>query len=179
MSRLRGPRVPAKPVISVDTKKKERIGKFKNGGTDYRSKGKPRHVNVHDFEDNKLGKVVPYGIYDVTANAGFVSVGITSDTAEFAVQSMRCWRGTHGTAALSTGARADDHGRLRRLERGVRAAVEGRAAEARQRDPARHPCPALSPGAHRSGTRLSAGCSATSSRTGAAGHSPIALPSSS
>jgi hypothetical protein len=79
------------PVISVDTKKKELIGNFKNGGTDYRPKGNPRRVNVHDFEDKKLGKVVPYGVYDVTANAGFVSVGITSDTAEFAVQSIRCW----------------------------------------------------------------------------------------
>ena len=79
------------PVISVDTKKKELVGNFKNGGTDYRPKGNPRRVNVHDFEDKQLGKVVPYGVYDLTANAGFVSVGITSDTAEFAVQSIRCW----------------------------------------------------------------------------------------
>jgi hypothetical protein len=79
------------PVISVDTKKKELIGNFKNAGTDYRPKGDPRRVNVHDFEDKQLGKVVPYGVYDVTANTGFVSVGITSDTAEFAVQSIRCW----------------------------------------------------------------------------------------
>src|ERR1700752_1509388 len=79
------------PVISVDTKKKELIGKFKNGGTEYRPKGDPQRVNVHDFEDKKLGKVVPYGVYDVSANDGFVSVGITSDTAEFAVQSIRCW----------------------------------------------------------------------------------------
>jgi hypothetical protein len=79
------------PVISVDTKKKELIGNFKNGGTDYRPRGNPQRVNVHDFEDKTLGKVVPYGVYDVTANAGFVSVGITSDTAEFAVQSIRCW----------------------------------------------------------------------------------------
>jgi hypothetical protein len=79
------------PVISVDTKKKELIGNFRNGGTDYRPTGDPRRVNVHDFEDKTLGKVVPYGVYDVTANAGFVSVGITSDTAEFAVQSIRCW----------------------------------------------------------------------------------------
>jgi DDE family transposase len=79
------------PVISVDTKKKELVGNFKNGGTDYRPKGNPRRVNVHDFEDKDLGKVVPYGVYDVTANAGFVSVGITSDTAKFAVQSIRCW----------------------------------------------------------------------------------------
>ena len=80
------------PVISVDTKKKELVGNFKNGGTDYRPKGDPRRVNVHDFEDKERGKVVPYGVYDVTANAGFVSLGITSDTAEFAVQSIRCWR---------------------------------------------------------------------------------------
>ena len=79
------------PVISVDTKKKELTGNFKNGGTDYRPKGDPRRVNVHDFQDKELGKVVPYGVYDMTANTGFVSVGITSDTAEFAVESIRCW----------------------------------------------------------------------------------------
>jgi hypothetical protein len=65
------------PVICVDTKKKELIGNFRNGGTDYRPKGTPQRVNVHDFEDKKLGKVVPYGVYDMTANAGFVNVGIT------------------------------------------------------------------------------------------------------
>jgi hypothetical protein len=80
------------PVISVDTKKKELVGNFKNGGSDYRPKGDPLRVNVHDFEDKTLGKVVPYGIYDVAANAGFVSLGITSDTAEFAVASIGCWR---------------------------------------------------------------------------------------
>ncbi len=79
------------PVISVDTKKKELVGNFKNGGSDYRPKGDPCRVNVHDFEDKTLGKIVPYGVYDVTANAGFVSVGITSDTAEFAVHSIRSW----------------------------------------------------------------------------------------
>ena len=79
------------PVISVDTKKKELIGNFKNGGSDYRPKGDPYRVNVHDFEDKALGKVVPYGVYDVGANAGWVSLGITSDTAEFAVNSIRTW----------------------------------------------------------------------------------------
>ena len=79
------------PVISVDTKKKELIGNFKNSGSDLRPKGDPRRVNVHDFMDKELGKVAPYGVYDVTANTGFVSVGITSDTAEFAVQSIRTW----------------------------------------------------------------------------------------
>lgn len=84
------------PVISVDTKKKELIGNFKNGGSDYRPKGSPQRVNVHDFVDKQLGKVVPYGVYDVAANAGFVSVGITSDTAQFAVQSIRSWLGRMG-----------------------------------------------------------------------------------
>ncbi len=65
------------------------IGNYRNGGTDYRPKGDPRRVKVHDFEDNELGKVVPYGVYDVGANAGWVSVGIASDTAEFAVASIR------------------------------------------------------------------------------------------
>jgi hypothetical protein len=67
------------------------IGNFKNGGVDYRSKGAPLDVNVHDFKDKELGKVVPHGVYDPTTNAGWVSVGITHDTAEFAVQSIRTW----------------------------------------------------------------------------------------
>jgi hypothetical protein len=86
------------PVISVDTKKKELVGNFKNAGADYRPKGDPVRVKVHDFEDKDLGKVVPYGIYDVGANEGFVSVGITSDTAEFAVQSIRTWLERMGRA---------------------------------------------------------------------------------
>ena len=79
------------PVISVDTKKKELIGNFRNGGSDYRPKGDPQRVKVHDFEDKSLGKVAPYGVYDVTADEGWVSVGITADTAEFAVASIRTW----------------------------------------------------------------------------------------
>jgi hypothetical protein len=79
------------PVISVDTKKKELVGNFKNGGSDYRPKGDPHRVKVHDFEDKALGKVVPYGVYDVGANAGWVSLGITSDTSEFAVNAIRTW----------------------------------------------------------------------------------------
>jgi hypothetical protein len=84
------------PVISVDTKKKELVGNYKNGGSDYRPKGDPRRVKVHDFEDKALGKVVPYGVYDVAANTGFVSVGITADTAEFAVASVRRWHDQMG-----------------------------------------------------------------------------------
>ena len=86
------------PVISVDTKKKELIGNYRNGGTDYRPKGAPSRVNVHDFVDKEKGKAVPYGVYDVSANAGFVSVGITADTAEFAVEAIRTWRERMGCA---------------------------------------------------------------------------------
>lgn len=79
------------PVISVDTKKKELVGDFKNGGREWRLQGQPEPVRVHDFIDPELGKVAPYGIYDVTANAGWVSVGIDHDTAEFAVHSIKRW----------------------------------------------------------------------------------------
>jgi hypothetical protein len=79
------------PVISVDTKKKELVGDFKNGGRELRPKGQPAPVRTHDFAIPELGKAVPYGIYDVSANAGFVNVGISADTGEFSVASIRRW----------------------------------------------------------------------------------------
>jgi hypothetical protein len=79
------------PVISVDTKKKELVGDFKNGGREWQPRGAPEEVRVHDFIDPDLGKVAPYGVYDVAANQGWVSVGIDHDTAEFAVESIRRW----------------------------------------------------------------------------------------
>jgi hypothetical protein len=77
------------PVISIDTKKKELVGSFRNGGSDYRPEGCPDEVNVHDFIDKELGKAIPYGVYDIAANAGCVSVGIDNDTAQFSVNSIR------------------------------------------------------------------------------------------
>lgn len=79
------------PTISVDTKKKEAIGEYKNQGREYRKKGKPLDVNMHDFPDKTLGKVAPYGVYDIGKNKGWVSVGISADTAEFAVNTIRSW----------------------------------------------------------------------------------------
>ncbi len=79
------------PVISIDTKKKELVGSYKNGGSDYRPEGCPDKVKVHDFVDKELGKAIPYGVYDIAANAGCVSVGIDNDTAQFAVNSIRRW----------------------------------------------------------------------------------------
>jgi hypothetical protein len=79
------------PAISVDTKKKELIGDFKNAGREWRPRGKPEEVRVHDFLDKHLGKAIPYGVYDMVNNQGWVSVGIDHDTAEFAVNSIRRW----------------------------------------------------------------------------------------
>jgi hypothetical protein len=79
------------PVISVDTKKKELVGDFKNAGREWRPMGEPEAVRVHDFLIKEFGRAVPYGIYDLAANAGWVSVGIDHDTAAFAVQTIRTW----------------------------------------------------------------------------------------
>ncbi len=93
------------PVISVDTKKKENIGNYKNSGREYHQKGSSPKVNVYDFIDKEKGKVSPYGIYDLSKNDGWVSVGISSDTSEFAVNSIRSWwyemgKKSYGTAQM-------------------------------------------------------------------------------
>ena len=79
------------PVISVDTKKKELVGKYRNGGREWRAQGKPEEVKVYDFIDDELGKAIPYGVYDLAHNEGWVSVGSDHDTSEFAVETIRRW----------------------------------------------------------------------------------------
>jgi hypothetical protein len=79
------------PVISVDTKKKELVGEYKNNGREWAPKGSPTEVLTHDFEDKALGHAIPFGVYDITENKGWVSVGITRDTSQFAVSSIRSW----------------------------------------------------------------------------------------
>jgi Rhodopirellula transposase DDE domain len=86
------------PVISVDTKKKELVGDFKNPGSEWHPEGLPEEVRVHDFKDKELGKAIPYGVYDVTNNQGWVSVGIDHDTAYFATASIRRWWEEMGAA---------------------------------------------------------------------------------
>ncbi len=86
------------PVLSVDTKKKELVGDFKNGGREWRPKGMPEEVRMHDFPIPELGRVNPYGVYDLAANAGWVNVGIDHDTAAFAVESIRRWWDRAGRA---------------------------------------------------------------------------------
>ncbi len=85
------------PVVSVDTKKKELVGDFKNAGREYQPKGRAEEVRVHDFQDKELGKAIPYGVYDVSANEGWVSVGIDHDTARFAAESLRRWWSNMGS----------------------------------------------------------------------------------
>ena len=81
----------SQPIISVDAKKKELIGEFKNNGREYRPMGKPEEVNVYDFIDREQGRATPYGVYDLNRNEGFVSVGISHDTAKFAVETIEKW----------------------------------------------------------------------------------------
>jgi hypothetical protein len=101
----RGYQDAGEPVISVDAKKKELVGDFVNGGREYRPQGCPVPVRAHDFMDKDLGKVIPYGVYDVAANAGWVNVGTDHDTAAFAVESIRRWWKLTGQAAYPAAGR--------------------------------------------------------------------------
>src|SRR5271155_5550298 len=80
-----------RPILSIDAKKKEPIGNYKNGGRELCAKSWPEHVNVYDFVDPAIGRATPYGVYDITRNKGWVSVGISFDTARFAVNTLRQW----------------------------------------------------------------------------------------
>jgi transposase len=135
----------ADPVISVDTKKKELVGEFANAGRQWRPKGRPPAVLVHDFPGDGLGKAVPYGIYDITANAGWVSAGTDHDTAAFAVESVRRWWGGGRPGRLPAGHQAADHRGRRRVQRLPHPGMEGRAGRPGRRDRAgghRLPLPA-------------------------------------
>ena len=86
-------------MISVDTKKKELVGLYKNGGTQWRPSGNPERVNTHDFPGKDLGKAIPYGVYDIAADSGWVSVGADHDTAAFAVATIRREPPVHPTSS--------------------------------------------------------------------------------
>lgn len=108
-NRIKAFQADEQPSISVDTKKKENVGNFKNNGREYCPKGQPIEVNTHDFPDEELGKVAPYGVYDLSANTGWISVGVSKDTSQFAVNTIRTWwnklgktRYPHATKLLIT-----------------------------------------------------------------------------
>ena len=108
------------PTISVDTKKKELVGDFKNAGREWRPKGSPEAVRVHDFNVPELGRAVPYGVYDIAGDVGWVSVGVDHDTAAFAVNAIRsCWK-LMGPRAVSECQQPADHRRWRRRQQRLR-----------------------------------------------------------
>jgi Rhodopirellula transposase DDE domain len=121
-ARVRDFRRRGQPAVSVDTKKKELVGDFKNGGREWRPRREPEPVRVHDFLDKALGKAIPYGVYDLAANQGWVSVGTDHDTAEFAAATIRRWWGQMGlplyplaTALLVTADGGGSNGNRNRL----------------------------------------------------------------
>ncbi len=116
------------PVVSVDTKKKELVGDFRNVGLEWQPQGSPDKVRVHDFKDKELGKAIPYGIYDITNNEGWVSVGIDHDTAQFATATLK----RSGTRCLPQGHTALDHRRRRREQWVEKSLMEGGLARTRR-----------------------------------------------
>jgi Rhodopirellula transposase DDE domain len=118
------------PVISIDTKKKELVGDFKNGGREWWRKGQPAPVRVHDFKDKQLGKAIPHGVYDLGADHGWITVGIDHDTSQFRRELDPPLVAHARIGALSGRDHADDHRRLRGLQRKPHPAVEGGVAEA-------------------------------------------------
>ena len=126
------------PVISVDTKKKELVGRYHNKGRQWRPKGQPEQVKVHDFIDPAVGKAIPYGVYDVGADQGWVSVGRDHDTAAFAVHAIAPLVVSDGLGRLPTGPSAADLRRRRRLQQLPQPALEARARPLRRRVRADH-----------------------------------------
>ena len=121
------------PAISVDTKKKELVGDVKNAGREWRPKGKPVAVRVHDFLIRGKGRAVPYGIYDVGENTGWVSVGIEHDTASLRVNAIRRWWQLMVAARYPNAKASHHHRRQRRRQWSRAAAAEAGTAEARRR----------------------------------------------
>jgi hypothetical protein len=156
------------PVISVDTKKKELVGPYKNNGREWQRKGEPERVDIHDFADEELGKVIPYGVFDMSRNEGWVSVGVDHDTAQFAVQAIGRWwqkmgskRYPRASALMITADGGGSNGSRCRLWKVPYKAWRSASA-----------CPSMCATSRRApanGTRSSIACSRTSPRTGEVG----------
>ena len=168
---------PGEPVISVDAKKRELVGDFKAVGREFEPKGTPVEVRGHDFKDKQLGHAIPYGVYDLATDEGWVSVGITSDTAQFAVNTIISWWEHLGrerypdaeTLTITADSGGSNTPRTRLWRPSCNASPTGpgcRSASATSR-----PAP-------RSGTRSSTACSASSASTGAANRSRASRSSS-
>ena len=123
---------PAQPAISIDAKKRELVGDFKAVGREFEPKGRPVEVRSHDFKDKDLGHAIPYGVYDLASDEGWVNVGIDANTAEFAVNSILGWWQHLGKQRYPTRQEPDDHRRLRRRELQPHPAVEDRVTASRR-----------------------------------------------
>ena len=163
------------PLISVDTKKKELIGSYKNAGRELAPTGQPILVNTHDFIDEELGKAIPYGIYDVGRDEGWVSVGITADTAQFAVAAIKSWWKNLGrkrypkakTLTITADCGGSNSYRIRLWKTELQRLADQTGLQIRVMHYPPGTC---------NGTRSSTGCSATSRSTGAPSHSSAARP---
>jgi Rhodopirellula transposase DDE domain len=157
------------PTISVDTKKKELVGDFARGGEEWQPEGEPEQVRVHDFKDKELGKAIPYGVYDIIHNEGWVSVGVDHDTALFAARSIQRWWEEMGAARFPKSRQllitADGGGSNSHRSRLWKVALQ----ELADAIGLSFAC-AIFPQARANGTRLSTVCSPSSPRTGAADH---------
>ncbi len=166
------------PAISVDTKKKELVGDFKNSGREYRPKGQPEPVRVHDFLIPELGRAAPYGVYDIADNAGWVSLGIDHDTASVAVNAIRRWWQAMGRTRYPTATRlvvtADCGGSNGARVRLWKRELQALASELAVSITVCH----LPPGTSK-WNKISIACSRSSRKTGAAGRSSAIRPSSS
>jgi hypothetical protein len=163
--RVREDRDAGEPVISVDTRKKELVGNYHNGGREWRPAGDPVRVKSHDFPDLELGKAIPYGIYDLAADTGWVNVGTDHDTAAFAVESIRRWWNDAGRAAYPAARRllitADSGGSNSSRTRAWKHELAALALQTGLQITACHFPPGTCP-APPNGTRSSTGCSPTS-----------------
>src|SRR6516165_1383203 len=165
------------PVISVDTKKKELVGDFRNNGREYRPQGSPEEVRVHDFLIKELGRAAPYGVYDLAANCGWVSVGVDHDTAAFAVNSIRQWWRNLGRARYPNATRlliTADGG----SSNGSRVRLWKRELQKLANELGLHIVVSHLPPVPASGTKSSTGSSPSSARTGAPSRSSATESSS-
>ena len=159
---VRDHRDAGEPVVSVDTKKKELVGNYRNGGREWRPAGDPVRVNDHDFPDQELGKAIPYGIYDLAANTGWVNVGTDHDTAAVRRRVDPPLVERRGPRRLPRCPAAADHRRLGRLEQHPDPRLEDSSWPRSPWRPAWRSPRATSRPAPPSGTRSSTGCSPTS-----------------
>ena len=157
------------PAISIDTKKKELVGEFKNAGREWRPAGEPIRVSTHDFPSQAIGKAIPYGVYEIASDEGFVNVGITAETAQLAVASIRAWWQELGGQSATPSPAYCRSPPIAAAGTGTGSASGRPSCSGSLMTPALRSASVTFRPARRSGTKSSTDCSVTSARTGVAG----------